>query len=523
MKMVDNLIRTSMQEYEEYLRDESRLAGTAQSISFPKDENEILEILAALSQDKIPITVQGARTGIAGGAAPESGHILNLNKMDQILGLRYDENLKTFLLKVQTGVLLSEIREALLKKTFAVSNWSQKSLDALELLKNSRTYFFSPDPTETSASIGGMVACNASGARSFKYGSTRKHIEALRIILVDGDTIFVRRGEHKTQGRSFIVKTESGRTIEGNVPKYMMPNVKNASGYYVEDDMDLVDVFIGCEGTLGIITEIDLRLLPHPKYIYCLTTFFTSEDKALKYIRAVREKEEKPASIEYFNHKALNLLREQKKSKPAFSDILDMPDHFHTAVYVEYHGDLEEAVTNMILEASKAIVACGGREEDTWLALNTQTMQQLHAFRHAVPESVNLLIDERRKTEPNLTKLGTDMAVPDEQLEEIIDLYNTCLQKEGLDSVTFGHIGNNHVHVNILPRNQDDYAKGKSLYTKWASEVIKMGGTVSAEHGIGKMKKTLLKEMLGEEGINEMKALKALFDVDFRLNPGNLF
>jgi D-lactate dehydrogenase (cytochrome) len=115
------------------------------------------------------------------------------------------------------------------------------------------------------------------------------------------------------------------------------------------------------------------------------------------------------------------------------------------------------------------------------------------------------------------------MAVPDSNLEEVMDLYNKALKEHTLEFVIFGHIGNNHVHVNILPNSMAEYNKGKELYTTWAEKVVKMGGTVSAEHGIGKLKIVMLKKMMGENGIQEMKNLKNLFDPENRLNKGNLF
>jgi D-lactate dehydrogenase (cytochrome) len=150
-------------------------------------------------------------------------------------------------------------------------------------------------------------------------------------------------------------------------------------------------------------------------------------------------------------------------------------------------------------------------------------MERMKKFRHAVPEAVNLTIDERRKTEPQITKLGTDLAVPDDCLERIIRLYRDGLSQAGLQSVMFGHIGNNHLHVNIIPANLEQYDAGKKLYLEWARAVVAMGGTVSAEHGIGKLKTEMLKIMYGEEGVREMLGVKRVFDPELRLNRGNLF
>ncbi|QGU96363.1 FAD-binding protein [Clostridium bovifaecis] len=520
--MENALIKKFERDFEDYLRDESRKIGEADSISFPKSEEEVIHILTHLSPDKTLITAQGARTGITSGAVPQGGHILNLSRMNKITGLRYNKETDAFSLKVQPGVLLSQLREALKNKHFDIKDWDVESISALEKFRKSGVYFYSPDPTETTASIGGMVACNASGACSFKYGSTRAHIKSITIVLISGDKISVERGRERAYKGSFSLTTSSGRLIEGTVPSYNLPNIKNASGYYTKDDMDLIDLFIGSEGTLGIITEIELKLLKAPKSVYGINIFFSCEENALKFVQKIRKKTS-PAAIEFFNHNALNLLRRVKETYPGFSKLSELPLHFHTAIYVEYHGDSEEEVMDMFTKCGEIIEECGGDLSNTWVSMDSQSNEALKSFRHATPEAVNTLIDEHRKAVPSLTKLGTDMAVPDSCLEEVMKLYNSSLEEAGLDSVIFGHIGNNHLHVNIIPKDMTEYNKGKELYSFWAEKVISMGGTVSAEHGIGKLKNHLLKKMFGESGIKEMAALKTLFDSENRLNRGNLF
>ena len=134
-----------------------------------------------------------------------------------------------------------------------------------------------------------------------------------------------------------------------------------------------------------------------------------------------------------------------------------------------------------------------------------------------------MLIGERKKTIPELTKLGTDMSVPDEGLEKVMRMYRAGLEAAGLEHVIFGHIGNNHVHVNILPRSMKEYEQGKALYLDWEKQVVDWGGSVSAEHGIGKIKTEFLELMYDEEGVQKMRKLKQLFDPQGLLNPGNLF
>jgi len=470
-------------EFEEYLRDESRRCGRADGIVFAKSEADVQAALRVAAEKGWPITVQGARTGISGGAVPEGGLILNLSRMKRV-GEIADKRII-----VQPGALLAEI---------------QKAVEAQNL-------FFPPDPTETSASIGGMLACNASGAQSFHYGSTRNWVHALRVVLADGDVLHIKRGT-KADGLSFKLRTESGREISGELPSLNMPNVKSAAGYFIQPDMDLVDLFIGMEGTLGIITEVELTLIEIPPVRQALCAFFPNEEAALQFARFLHENL-KPVAIEFFDHNALDLLRN------ADMDLPDLPGHLHTAIYFEFHHDADED----IMTAAEKMMELGAGEDDCWIADTPHEIEVHKTFRHATPEAVNLLIDQRKKEHPGLTKLGTDMSVPDDCLEKVMQLYRADLAAAGLEHVIFGHIGNNHVHVNILPRDMDELAQGKALYLEWAEKVVAMGGSVSAEHGIGKIKVPLLKKMFGPDGIAAMQQIKLKFDPEERLNPGNLF
>ncbi len=518
-------IRTNVAtEYPDYLKDESRRSGKAETISFPASEDEVRAILAHIHAGGVGVTTQGGRTGITGGAVPAGGHILNLSRMARVLGLRHDADTGTFSITVQPGLLLADLRKMIRQGEFDTSGWSAESLGALARLRAAGRFFLTPDPTETSASLGGMAACNASGACSFHYGPTRRYVTAARVALADGAMLDLRRGREKAEGRAFRVTTEDGRVLAGQLPPYTMPRVKNASGFYAEDNMDLVDLFVGAEGTLGVFTQIELRLVPEPPCRWGVAAFFPSEAAAVSFVKAVRAQpaESLPVAIEFFDARSLGLLRRQKAVNPAFAEIPDMPAAWHTAVYVEYHG-AEESVTQAVESMADLIVRAGGREDASWTATNEHELERLKYFRHAVPEAVNLLIDERRKQEPGLAKLGTDMAVPDGCLDDVLAMYHGGLDAAGLDHVMFGHIGNNHLHVNILPRSLQDYAVGQDLYLQWARRTLAMGGTVSAEHGIGKFKVALLREMYGEAGIQAMRAVKRVFDPAGLLNRGNLF
>jgi len=528
MQDAEQLIHPTDPDYLEYLRDESRLSGEADSISFPTEEQQVRKIMMLLAERQTPVTVQSGRTGISGGAVPGSGHIMNLSRMNRYLGLRHDAPSGRFLLRLQPGVLLSQLNEAVAKKEFGCEGWDAESLKAFETFRDSGSYFFPPDPTETSAAIGGMSASNASGARSFSYGPTRRYIEALRLVLSDGSALQLRRGTQRASGLEFRLETEQGQVLAGTLPSYTMPATKNTAGLYIHPDMELIDLAIGSEGTLGIMTEIVVILIAVPPAISAVMGFFSELTGAIEFVRRVRgdgndpRDFRKPAAIEFFDGNSLQLLREQKQTNPAFSEIPEVPPGTAAAVYVEYHGTSREAVEESTFGLAEILTDCGGDEEATWLAEGSKELERLKDFRHALPEAINLLIDQRRKNHPDLIKLGTDMAVPDDALERIIEVYLRDLRGSNLQYVLFGHIGNNHIHVNILPRSPEEYQRGRQLYRSWAEQVVAMGGSVSAEHGIGKLKTELLQRMYGEKGVEQMRRVIAIFNPDGRLNTGNI-
>jgi D-lactate dehydrogenase (cytochrome) len=465
-------------EFVDFLHDESRREGRAEKICFPQSTGDVQEAVRLAAENDWPVTVQGGRTGITGGAVPEGGLILNLSRMKAIGGVGGDR------MVVQPGAVLAEIRTA-----------TQGS-----------GMFFPSDLTETTATIGGMVANNASGARSFKYGAVRNWIDALEVVLPNGEVARVERDIHKADGLSFKLGS-----AEGQLPDLRPPDVKSAAGYVVKPDMDLVDLFIGAEGTLGIVTGVTLKLLPKPGRMNGLTAFWDSEGRALEFVRFLRE-HTAPVAIEFFDCNALELLRRMKSDHPVFSDLPELKPDYHTAIYFEYDTDVPDHV-----------VSRAGQAIDCWFSEGEHEIATLKNFRHAIPESVNLLIGERKQTMPGLTKLGTDMSVPDDRLEDSMRMYHEGLNAAGLEYVIFGHVGNNHVHVNILPRSMEEYERGKALYLAWAKLVVEWGGSVSAEHGIGKIKTDFLRLMVGSEGVEEMKRVKRLFDPSLMLNPGNLF
>lgn len=506
------------ERFTDYGRDESRRTGTFEWIAFPETVDDLRAALRQARERHLPVTVQGARTGIAGGAVPEGGCVLSLEKMNRIVaaGLGADGNVR---LRVQPGLSLDGLRRALAGDR--APEVPSRDVPGGEMLRSGGEWVFTPDPTEPSASLGGMAACNASGARSFVYGPMRRHVHALRVVLSDGDTLRLERGRERAHGLDFCLTTESGRILRGTLPRYAFPGVKNATGYYARPDMDLVDLFIGSEGTLGIIAELELILRPAPPAVAAVVCFPPDEDTAVRLAERFRaERDPRPAALEYFDAGALALLRRQHADS---GGAIPLPDpEAHCALYVEYQGE-NESVEAGILALSDVFAEFGIDEARTWMADDPTGLRRFKDFRHAVPETVNQVVDRRRREHPGLTKLGTDFSVPPGALPDLLRRYRSDLARVGLEYVLFGHIGDSHLHLNILPRNPREYRTGRELYEQWADWVVSRGGSVSAEHGIGKLKTVLLRKMYGDEGVAAMRAVKSVFDPEFLLNPGALF
>lgn len=516
-----------------YLSDESRMQGRAEKIFFPQSEGDVVAILHAARSEGKCVTVSGGRTGITGGAVPDGGWLMSMEKMNRVLGIRFDASGDRFLLRCQPGMTLEALNKMIAVKRFdSEADWSEESKTALDSFRKSGERRFAPDPTETSATIGGMIACNASGARTFHYGATRNHVEALRLILADGSALDIRRGESvAASDGSFNLVLPDGNERAGAIPSYSMPAVKNAAGYFSKPGMDLLDLFIGSEGSLGIVTEAELALVRPPEVILGVIGFFGSEEQALEFVRAARGEKagagfpplaKKPLAIEYFDFNALTLLRDQKRKVGPSAEIPALPETAHTAIYIELpttEADMEKQAEELLA----LLEACGSSADTAWTALTPDETERLKKFRHALPETINQRIGERAAANPGLTKLGTDFAVPDKYLDEVFKLYRHILDASGFEYVIFGHIGNNHVHVNILPKTMAEYKRGKEIYLELAKSVVGWGGTVSGEHGIGKLKRPLLELMFGKRGVDEMRRVKRVFDPEGIINPGNMF
>src|ERR1044072_8907090 len=256
-------IKTNPDEIESFLADASFIReGHADRGVLPESVEEISEILASANRERVPVTISGAGTGTVGGRVAFGGIVLATDKLNGIKHIVREE--RGGVAVVEAGVILSDL---------------QRAVDHEGLLHP-------PDPTERGCFVGGNVATNASGARTFKYGPTRNYIKRLKVVLASGEIVDLRRGELRADvnGRMRI-----GR-IELSLPHFHMPATrKNATGYFIAPELDAIDLFIGSEGTLGVICEIEVRLLPKPEGLLSGVVFFANEADVLALIADARK------------------------------------------------------------------------------------------------------------------------------------------------------------------------------------------------------------------------------------------
>jgi D-lactate dehydrogenase (cytochrome) len=503
------LSKSNPDEIQAFVSDASYLpGGFASRVIFPETASQVGEVLTSATHEGTPVTVSGAGTGTVAGRVPFGGYVLATDKLNEIKSIVKEEGGGRAV--VEAGVVLADF---------------QRLLEPEALL-------YPPDPTERSCFLGGNVATNASGARTFKYGPTRNYVERLKIALATGDLVDLRRGELRADaGGRIEIPLQCGRTIEARLPSYRMPQVrKHASGYYVAPGMDLIDLFIGSEGTLGVIVEAEVKLLPKPEGLLSGVVFFASKESLLAFVADARSASLKTRlydqsvaveaghlrrsssidarALEYFDSGSLSFLKQKYETVPAGSV---------GAVFFEQETTSETEDILMtewlaLLERHQALA------DESWFATTEQDQEKLREFRHQLPVLMNEWFARYKQR-----KVSTDMAVPDEEFAGMLSFYDDTLRPSDLKYTIFGHIGDNHVHVNILPRDDAEAAKAREIYMQFVRRAVKVGGTISAEHGIGKIKREYLRELYGEESLREMAALKRAFDPAGILGRGNIF
>ncbi len=486
------IIKTAPDAIENYLNDASNYKGSCDAVYIPESCGEIPGILKKAEADKIPVTISGNGTGLTGGRVPLGGILISTEKLNRIIEI----NEKQKYVVTEPGVILDNL---------------QKEVNRLKLL-------YPPDPTEWNCFIGGTIATNASGEKTFKYGPTRNFVEELEVILATGEIIDLKRGLNKAYCNSLKLQTRNGAEFIIDIPNIKMPSVKNASGYYLREGMDAIDLFIGSEGTLGIVTNIKLRLVNLPENILSSVIFFGSEDDAISFIEEARilsfktRTEERDSidalALEFMDENCLNFLR---------NDYPQIPAAAKASVWFEQETT-EKNDEKLFNEWATLVAKHKGNTETAWFAFSGKDKRNLEEFRHSVSAKANDFIAKKK-----VKKLGTDVAVPDDKFREFYKECRSLVSKSGLKFIAYGHFGNSHLHLNMLPSDEEEYLQGKVIYRQICEKAVNLGGTISAEHGVGKLKTEYLEMMYGKENIKKMTEIKKILDPNLILGRGTLF
>lgn len=442
-----------------FARDASGLELLPESVARPESAEEVAEILRACTASRTSITAAGGQSSTTAASITDRGILLSLRALDRVIDV--DPEART--IRVQPGVLVADVRRAAAEHGL----------------------LFAPDPTsEEEATIGGALACNASGARSLRYGTTRDHALALRVALANGEVIELRRARLE----------------------------KNTVGYAMAQQP--IDWFIGSEGTLGVIVEAEFALLPLPESVTGLAIPFESEADALAFVAAARESSEvSPRCLEYFDHGAVEIVREASGSAE-----WNLGGMGSALVYVEETSDADDSVLERWVELAERQ---GARVGDARVFGSEAELREARRLRHAVPACMNERGSSFRANGGR--KVSTDWAVPFRSLHEAIVAARAAAGRQRIaQPVIYGHAGNGHPHENFIARDPEELAAVERAVTETLGKVLELGGTVAAEHGIGKLKRRWLPLQMSELQIRAMRALKAELDPLGILAPGNV-
>ena len=365
-------------EIKPFLKDASNFpSGMADEVIIPESVEEVASLMRL---NREPIVVSGAGTGLTAGRIPLSGKVISMDRLNRIGDLNEGS------IRIESGVRLIDL-EKFLKAT---------------------PWFYPPNPTEMLAFFGGTVATNASGSRSYKFGATRDYILEMDVVLPDGRKVALKRG-HTI--RSPLICSDGSVVVFPEV-KYRSPLCKNAAGYFMQPGMDWIDLFIGSDGTLGIVTSIVLKVLLRPEKFLGGVVFLDREEACwdlVESIRLVKESEIAPCSLEYFDKFSLKRLRCKYPKIPKDSQ---------AALFFEQDLKLKDQFELVFDRWYEFLDRQGVALEDSWFADSSNDLETFHQFRHAIP----LLINEENNKFDRI-KIGTDMAVEDKHFMEMMLFY----------------------------------------------------------------------------------------------------
>ena len=482
-------------------------------------ETDIADTLR-LSRAVLPI---GAQSSLTGGATPMGEVLLSTSRLNHIVAVGADS------VRVEAGVALADL------------------LAALEEADR----YYPPTPTFTGAFVGGTAATNAAGAATFKYGTTRDWVSAMTVVLPSGDVLDIERGATRAHPEGYIDIVLRDRIARIPVPRYRMPKLaKLSAGYFAGGEMDLIDLFIGSEGTLGVITELTLRVLPRRPAMCLALVPFADRDAAFAFARLLRDTARDTwrtgdprgidvSAIEHMDARCLALLREDGADRANGFDAAHVtmallvtielpPGTAADQAYDDIGRARERDAPDTPLGRFCRALDTAGVLEDVALAApgDRARAQQLLAIREAVPDAVNRRIGRAKRTiDERIEKTAADMIVPVDRLDDFLATCDAAFGQRGLDVAVWGHISDGNLHPNVIPRSMADVESGKAAILELGREAIRLGGSPLAEHGVGRnaVKQKLLEELYGREGIDDMRRVKRAIDPEWKLAPGVLF
>jgi D-lactate dehydrogenase (cytochrome) len=481
-----------------------------------------LEELAACLTTQDHILAVGAQSSLTGGATPREEVVLSTERLLE-LEIAGDH------VVAGAGVTLQSIQDRLAP----LGRW------------------FPPVPTFLGATVGGAVATCAAGAATFKYGTVRTWVEAMTVVLADGDVLRLTRGETVASDEGvFQIDTSSGERLV-TIPHIRMPDVpKRSAGYFAATGMDLIDLFIGSEGTLGVIASATLRTARRPEAVCRWLIPMTSERAAIALTDELRRASRDTwaggdrrgidiAAIEHLDARSLELVREDGVDRrlnlalPSDASVvllveqeLSAGPHAEIAnIWAELANAREpDAPDTPIVRFCRMLDRHGALDQaEVALPADHARAAAFADLREAVPTAVNRRVAlAQQRVDPRISKTAADMIVPFDRFAEMISVCRQLFAERDLDVAVWGHISDGNVHPNLIPRSYDDVVAGRDAIVELGKSVITMGGCPLAEHGVGRhpAKQALLQLLYGAEGVDAMRRVKRALDPDERLAAG---
>jgi D-lactate dehydrogenase (cytochrome) len=512
------VVETAAEEISRVLEDAAHFpGGHAVGVVFPRSEAEVAMMLREHSS-VLPI---GAQSSLTGGATPAGELIVSFVRMNRVLDISSDR------VRTEPGVSLAAL---------------QDTLDSHEL-------FYPPAPTFAGATIGGTIATNAAGAATFKYGSTRAWVDGLTVVLSCGEVLDLTRGQVLAHPAGYFDIDMSNRSVRVPVPQYRMPEVaKCSAGYHAAPEMDLVDLFVGSEGTLGIVTGAVLKVVHRTAASSVAFVPLSSETDAFALAAELRHRAQKTwsthdsngldlSAIEYIDRRSLALvpdrllaaagLRRGEMDQAVLFVQIDLPSTTTAEEAFTQIASFERAPAPPLGQFCQ-LVARFGALDRTEIALPGDRRRATHIIeiREAVPAAVNELVGAaKRSMGPAIEKVAGDMIVPFDRLDAMVRAARAGFERRNLDHAIWGHVSDGNLHPNIIPRSPDDVRAGKDAILELGREVALLGGCPLAEHGVGRsaVKQALLRQLYGDAGIDAMREVKRALDPEWKLAPGVLF